>query len=257
MKSYALLAFFGLFFCQFAIAQPANTNVSNGVLFDGEPYLAINPSNNQNLIAAWIGVKFLNGAFTTVIKTKSSFNGGTTWSSGNNLPHFAPSYGSADPSIAFSTNGTAYICYIDHRESPDSGGVYVARSTNGGLNWDTPSLAIDMYDSPSQKPIDRPWMVVDNSTNSSNGTLYITSMPPSFVPLPNRPVYKVSTDGGFTWSTLANLDGAGFLTGSSISQPMATPATTKDGNFVAIYPSYVSSQNVLPAYYLAKSIDQG
>jgi hypothetical protein len=255
MKTLSLFSFFLVFQCAFA--QPANINISDGLLFDGEPYLAINPTNNQNLIAAWIGVKLLNGAFSYVIKTKSSFNGGTIWSGGNNLPHFSPTYGSADPSIAFSTNGIAYICYIDHQESPDSGGVYVARSSNGGLNWDTPTLAIDMYDSPSQKPIDRPWMVIDKSTTSSNGTLYITSMPPSFIAPPNRPVYKVSTDGGFIWSTLANLDGSGYLTGGAIQQAMATPATTQDGKFVAIYPSYETSQNVYPAYYLAKSNDQG
>jgi len=257
MKAISLLSFFALFSCQTAFTQPTNTNISNGIAFDGEPYLAINPANNQNLIATWIGVKFLNGAFTNVIKTKSSFDGGASWSAGNNLPHFAPSYGSADPSIVFSSTGTAYICYIDHREAPDSGGIFVSRSTNGGLAWDTPTLAIDMYDSPSQKPIDRPWMVIDHPATSSNGALYITSMPPSFIAPPNRPVYKVSTDGGFTWSALANLDGTGYLTGGSIAQPMATPATTKDGKFVAIYPSYVSSQNVFPAYYLAKSNNQG
>jgi len=257
MKALFYLAFIGLFSANLAFAQPVNTNISNGIAFDGEPFLAINPSNNQNLIAAWIGVKFINGALTTVIKTKSSFNGGTTWSTGNNLPHFALSYGSADPSIAFSTNGTAYICFIDHQESPDSGGVFVARSINGGLNWDTPTLAIDMYDSPSQKPIDRPWVVIDNSTMTSNGTLYITSMPPSFIAPPNRPFYKVSTDGGYTWTTLANLDGPGYLTGGSIQAVMATPATTKDGKFIATYPSYVAAQNSMPTYYLAKSADQG
>jgi hypothetical protein len=257
MKSFSLLSFLTLLVSQLAFAQPANTNVSNGVFFDGEPYLTINPTNNQNLIAAWIGVKFLNGGFTTVIKTKASFNGGSTWSTENYLPHFAPTYGSADPTMAFSTTGIAYLAYIDHREAPDSGGVFVARSTNGGLNWDTPTLAIDMYDAPTEKPIDRPWMVIDKSLTSSNGTLYITSMPPSFISPPNRPYYKVSTDGGFTWSTLTNLDGPGYLTGGSIQQTMATPAVTKNGEFVALYPSYVASQNVFPAYYLAKSVDQG
>jgi len=38
---------------------------------------------------------------------------------------------------------------------------------------------------------------------------------------------------------------------------MATPATDIQGNFCAIYPSYVTSQNLLPAYYFAKSIDKG
>jgi hypothetical protein len=56
---------------------------------------------------------------------------------------------------------------------------------------------------------------------------------------------------------LTNLDGPGYLTGGSIQQTMATPAVTKNGEFVALYPSFVASQNVFPAYYLAKSVDQG
>lgn len=238
-------------------AQPTNTNISNGLLFDGEPYLAINPTNNQNLVTAWMGMKFTNGLFRIAIKTRASFDGGNTWSTINTLPHMGTAFGSADPSMAFDANGYLYISYIDYKQNPDSGGIYVARSADGGLNWDAPTKAFDMYDVANKRPIDRPWLVADKSSSTNAGKLYITTKPAPWIAPPNRPYYKVSSDSGQTWTAIANLDGTGFLTGNGIAAPMAAPVTTSDGKFCAVYPSYVTSQNILPCYYFASTTNQG
>jgi hypothetical protein len=256
MKKY-LLPFLLILFVQALQAQPTNTNISNGVLFDGEPFIAINPANSQNLVTAWMGMKFSNGIFRIAIKTRASFDGGNTWSSVNTLPHMGTAFGSADPSLAFDANGYLYLSYIDYKQSPDSGGIFVARSADGGLNWDTPSKAFDMYDVANKRPIDRPWLVVDKSSTANVGTLYITTKPAPWIAPPNRPYYKLSADSGHTWTAIANLDGSGFLTGNGIAAPMAAPATTMDGKFCAVYPSYVPSQNILPCYYFASSNNQG
>jgi hypothetical protein len=256
MKKYILL--FALYFTFDALfAQPTNTNISNSNIFDGEPYLIINSTNNQNLVTAWMGMKFTNGLFRIAIKTRASFDGGATWSAVNTLPHMGTAYGSADPSMAFDANGYLYLSYIDYKQNPDSGGIYVARSADGGLNWDAPSKAFDMYDVANKRPIDRPWLVVDKSSTANAGTLYITTKPAPWIAPPNRPYYKVSSDSGYTWTSIANLDGTGYLTGNSVAAPMAAPVTTIDGKFCAIYPSYVASQNILPCYYFASSINQG
>ena len=242
----------------FVNAQPANTNITpTPSYFDGEPYLIINPANSQNLVAAWMSLKYANGQIHIALKTRASFNGGTTWSTAVTLPHFGTAYGSADPSMAWGKNDTLYLSYIDYRQSPDSGGIYVARSANGGLTWDTPSKAFDVYDVANKRPIDRPWLVVDTSRTANAGTLYITSKPAPWIPAPNRNYYKVSINGGHTWSAIANVDGGTHLVGSLIAAPMAAPATTVDGKFIAVYPSYVSTQNIYPAFYLATSTDKG
>ena len=114
-----------------------------------------------------------------------------------------------------------------------------------------------MYDDLNKRPIDRPWLVVDNSTTQNSGTLYITTKPAPWISPPNRNYYKVSTDSGHTWSAIANVDGGTHLVGSVIAAPMATPAVTLNGKFCAVFPSYVSSQNPLPAYYFAYSYDRG
>lgn len=202
-----LTAFAILVSIQICKAQPVNTNISSGILFDGEPYLAVNPTNNQNMVAAWMGIKFSGGLYRIAIKTRATFDGGNTWSVVNSLPHFGTGFGSADVSMSFNKNGLLYICYIDYKQAPDSGGIYVARSFDGGINWDTPSKAFDMNDVANKRPIDRPWLVVDKSNTINSGTLYITTKPAPWIAPPNRNYFKVSTDSGHTWTSIANVDG--------------------------------------------------
>ena len=58
-----------------------NQNISNGNIFDGEPYLSINPSNSQHMVVAWMGYLPFSRVY---IKTKVSFN--VTVLSGSILP---------------------------------------------------------------------------------------------------------------------------------------------------------------------------
>ena len=38
-----------------------NQNLSNGNVFEGEPFIAINPTNTQNIVVAWMGFVAANG----------------------------------------------------------------------------------------------------------------------------------------------------------------------------------------------------
>lgn len=66
LLSFIFLSFYVVTFSQ-------NTLVSNGNIFEGEPYLVINPQNQQHLVAAWMGYQ-LNQKIC--IKSAVSFNGG-------------------------------------------------------------------------------------------------------------------------------------------------------------------------------------
>jgi len=57
-----------LFYFQCAQSQPSDTNISNGFVFDGEPYLAMDPTNPQHLVSAWMGIKLSNGEYRIAIK---------------------------------------------------------------------------------------------------------------------------------------------------------------------------------------------
>jgi hypothetical protein len=108
-----------------------------------------------------------------------------------------------------------------------------------------------------KKPIDRPWLVCDNSTSANTGLLYMTTKPPSWVPAPNRAYLKISTDSGITWSAYHYVDTTGYLTGNIIQSPMAAITTSANGALCLAYPSYLVSQSIFPKILFAKSANRG
>lgn len=225
-----------------------NKNLSSSIVFDGEPFLIINPTNAQHLIVAWIGYNpAANG-----IKTSVSLNGGGTWSNPVFLPHTSPNFRSADPSMAFDNMGNLYCAYIDSKQSQDSGAVYMVKSTNGGISWGGMTNVIDVSADGIKKPVDRPWL----SINPINNAMAITSKPPQGVSMPNRAYLAVSRDTNKTW-TWRYVDTVGALIGNQIAAPLATNTFSNNGNLHIIYPSYVPTQNFLPRYIHAVSSNDG
>ncbi len=237
----------------FSSITQSNINISQGNFFDGEPYLVIDPSNNQHLIVSWMGVKI---GEAVVIKTSHSFDGGITWTTPTNLNHEQSGNTSADVSMAYNFLGDLFICYIDYDNTNFTfGQVIVRKSTDNGVTWGNSVVAIDFNSCPNQLCIDRPWMVIDN-----NNRIFITSMnanQPTLVNSPYHPYFVVSSDNGASFSQPAFLDGPGYLAGSLIKQPVPSPTIGADGTFYSIYPSYVFTQNVSTQMILAKSTDGG
>ena len=238
-------------------ANGQNQNISNGYVFDGEPFLATNPNNPQHIIVAWMGWKLGN---RLVIKTKVSFNAGKTWSVSNNLPHIVSSFTSADPSIDFDNNGNVFVSYIDftgYDVSPLDGGIYLCKSTDGGLTWNSPVEVITINSDPNKRPIDRPWISADRSSGNNQGNIYITSMNAKAATPPYNPYLTVSTDNGNSFNQWRYLDTINFLAGSTITQPMPTNCISANGIFYAVYPSYVPSQSLYAQFILASSTNAG
>ena len=59
--------------CLPLIGAGQNQNLSSGIIFDGEPFIVINPNNNQHMVVAWMGYKWQEGI---VIKTIATFDAG-------------------------------------------------------------------------------------------------------------------------------------------------------------------------------------
>lgn len=247
-----------LCFCLLGGIHAQNVNLSGGPIYEGEPFITMNPTNNQHLVVAWMGFQF---GQKVVIRTTTSFDGGDSWSATTNLPHILPTNGSADPSVRIDNQGNVYLCYIDYdNENFLTGAINVAKSIDGGLTWGAPVEAINISQCPNQLCIDRPWMVVDNSGTSTDGTIYVTSMnagQPSFVIPPYHPYLAVSTDQGGSFGAIRYLDTLNFQAGSIIDKPMPTPAVGADGRFLAVYPSYELSQSVFAQAFLASSTNRG
>ena len=249
--------FFVLLSFSFLISNGQDQNISNGNIFDGEPYIAINPTNSQHLVIAWMSfVPFSR----IVIKTKVSFNGGQTWLSGENLPHLTIGYTSADVSLAFDNNGDVFISYIDFTGfdvNPFAGGVYVSKSNDGGLTWNIPVEVISIDSDPGKMPIDRPWISIDRSSGSGQGNIFITTMNAKNAISGFNPYFIRSIDGGNSFEQWRYLDTTGWLAGFFIPQPMPTSTVSSDGIFYAVYPSLVFAQNPLAQFIVASTENAG
>ncbi|MDF1612833.1 T9SS type A sorting domain-containing protein [Stygiobacter electus] len=235
-----------------------NINLSNGKIFEGEPFLRVNPNNSQHLVLVWMGY---DHPYKVALYYRVSFDAGNTWSNKAKIQQTNSVFSAADPSIDFDNQGNVYLSYVEFVSPPnttDSGGIFMRKSTDGGLTWQSPVKVMDLNSDPGKRAIDRPWLRVDRSSGSSNGNIYITSMNMAGVTTPPfNPYLHRSFDGGNTWEAYKYIDTAGWLSGNFISHPMSTPDVSATGVFHAIYPSYDYTQNPYPRYIHVKSSDSG
>lgn len=237
-------------------AQGNDQPITSNVYFDGEPYLIAKPGEPHKLTVAWMGFNLPDGLRIT-IRSRTSTDGGLTWSAPVSLPHLDPAYGSADPTMTYGPDGTLYLVYIDFKRNPDAGKIVICRSTDSGLTWTGPDDVLDISEDFPERPIDRPWLIADRTTGTHSGNLYVTSKPAPWIPAPNRAYHKRSTDGGISWSGIRFVDTTQYLIGSLIQQPMTCPIVYADGKYGMLYPSYVASQNIYGVLYQALSSDGG
>ncbi|MFH0866963.1 MAG: exo-alpha-sialidase [Bacteroidota bacterium] len=228
-----------------------NYNLSDLSFSDGEPYIAVNPANQNNIIAGWMRLR-LDGKIW--IATRASFDKGQTWSVIGFMPHDTFINNSADVIIAFHNSGIAYLSYVDYRTSPDSaGGVFLSISTDGGLTWDAPNKVFDKNETPDM-PIDRPWIAVDNSGGVNDGTVFVTSMSAYFYDGQHHIYLKTSADSGVSWSTMKQVDDSLFSVGP-FKVSYAPVSVGGEGKVYIAYMSYVSL--FVKKFYIATTTDMG
>jgi len=255
IKRFNVLIFLIFFFLS-SFGQ--NQNISEGIIFDGEPYIAINPQNSQQITIVWMG--YIPFSSKVILKLRVSSDGGQTWSDKIYIPHVNSEYSSADPSLAYDNSGNLFLSYIDYDKETVTGAIYVRKSTDNGLTWNEPIEVINVNSDGEHHPVDRPWISIDRTSSSNDGNIYITSMPPTvfgYLPPPYHPYFIKSVDGGQSFETWQYLDTINWLAGLIIQQPMPTNCVSSDGTFYAVYPSYVYSQNPLAQFIIASTEDAG
>ena len=225
--------------------------VSTTAQRETEPFIVVNPADSTNLIAAWMRISFPSG-----IATKTSHDGGITWGNYSTLPHFSPSFTctSADVSITFNKAGIAFIAYVDYKVTLDSGYVRVATSTNGGDMWNPPVNAIDGLTTPDL-PVDRPWIVCDQTTGAYGGRIYLVSKSYFAATPPHKIWLSISTDSANSFSPITQLDNP--VTVGTLTNIMAVPTVGADGSFYSVYASWNTSIDPFPRFVCTKSIDGG
>ena len=126
MKKSLLFAILAIFMVGNASWAQSNQDISGGLVWESEPYMAVDPANAQHIVVGWMG----SAGSRLNIKMIATFNGGVTWSTPTVIPHQSPTFTSADVSIAFGHTGNLYATYIDSRKSPDSGAVPTVLNTH-------------------------------------------------------------------------------------------------------------------------------
>ncbi len=173
-----------------------------------ESTIAVNPNDPDNLIAA--SKKFSNPqTYRFNIGLRVSFDGGVTWTDAvlPTLPSWGDmvgtpghdaSAGMTDPSVAFDGLGNAFfvgepIAYQPNGDI-DTTGMFVYKSTDGGLHWSAPT-PLHVGD----KSDDKSWIACDNNPASPFfGHVYIAWGAAS----PLR--FARSTDHGAQWKGVGN-----------------------------------------------------
>jgi hypothetical protein len=111
-----------------------------------EPFVAVNPTNAQNIIGVYQQDRWSDGGAHGLV-TASSNDGGVSWA--NSFVKFSncadptnPYLRASDPWVTFDTAGNAYQISISFSPDETHSAVMVAKSTNGGSTWTDPTALI-------------------------------------------------------------------------------------------------------------------
>lgn len=233
-------------------AQQPDVPINPNMTWNGEISLAQNPTVAGNLVVGWMKLTSIGQVSIGICR---SYDNGNTWSDPTYMPHFSPTFTSADPSLIFGDDGTAYLAYIDYKTpSMDSGSVYVSKSQDGGATWSQPMKAIDVSVSPDLG-IDRPWLAIDESNGNFDGRLYLVTKGANDAPLPHHLYLTYSTDGGITWSNAKQIDQS--IPVGPQSNSMGVPTVTAEGKLCVAYFSYDPASSPFARNIITSSSDGG
>ena len=149
----------------------------NPTLHENEPSIAVRPSNGNIVVAACHNYP-INGVVE--IGTYTSLDKGMTWSGPHYLPKRFSTDTLSDPVVRYAPNSAyVYACYMSIRFNGADADIMVTRSTNNGMTWAAPKVAIPGGDWNSDGLVDfpdKPWLGVHPFPDSTaaNPMVYVT-----------------------------------------------------------------------------------
>jgi hypothetical protein len=111
-----------------------------------EPWIDVNPTNPNNLVAVWQQDRWNDGGAHGLV-TGVSHDGGVTWA--ETFPHFSTCAGgtaanggaydrASDPWVSFGPDGTAYQVSLSFDANDPTNAILASTSTDGGDTWSEP-----------------------------------------------------------------------------------------------------------------------
>jgi hypothetical protein len=140
------------------INQDETTQLQN------EEQVAVNPTNPNNLVAVWrdfrLGYRRVGVGY--------SFDGGMSWTEDLFEDYHYPRH--SDPGVTVDLNGNFYAVILSYENGVDFNGLFVYKSTDGGVTWGDPVTVIDSVLGYFE---DKELMACDRSDGPYSGNLYV------------------------------------------------------------------------------------
>lgn len=178
-----------------------------------EPFLAVDPENDRNLLAGYQESRFVNGG-ARALTFAVSRDGGRVWREGL-VPGLTLATGgrferASDPWVAFGPGGRAYYVSLAFDETTPRNGIFVSASNDGGRSWAEPvavheNLGLDFDDKEAG--------VVDVGAGSPwRGRVYVCW---DTVTDDRRQILRVSSsdDGAQSWTAPTDIAATDFNIG--------------------------------------------
>ena len=211
-------------------ANPPSTNYVNTEV---EPFVAVNPTNPNNIIGAYQQDRWSDGGSHGLVAARST-DGGTSWA--RNYAAFSTCAGGSrypratDPWVSFDAAGRAYQISLGLYSGALAGSdIETSTSTDGGATWSSPvqlvneTTGVHFNDKQSITGDWRPGV----GAGKAYATWIVGSLPGAENIGPNgaghsfayggQPVFSRTTDGGATWTTPTTITNAVvFVQGNQI-----------------------------------------
>ncbi len=226
----------------------------DGLTPNNEPNIAVDPTDPNHIVASSNDYQSCCDEFYT------TFNGGTTWRTGNisvEAPGKQRRTGS-DPVTTFDVkHGVVIHSSLNYLNDACDGDVVVSISGDGGLHWNT---VVEVADGggPTQCADnglfnDKDWITTDNNPSSPfYGRTYVTWT--AFTTVNNvtlaSPIWEAhSDDGGYSWTTPHEVSGSNSAlctfqavgpAGQCDEDQFSVPSVGPNG---AVYVSFINDQN--------------
>jgi hypothetical protein len=163
-------------------------NSDHTTQLQNEEMVCISPTNTDNAVAVWrdfrLGYRQVASGYT--------FDGGQTWFDALLDVPIRPWV--SDPVLTADDDGNYFACTLGYEGTFDEpSGIYVQKSTDGGMSWSEPVIAIDSVEGVFE---DKQWITLDRTSGPTNGNIYITWTRFFYTQV----LLVYSTDGGESYS---------------------------------------------------------